>query len=202
MRLSRDRAVELFRSYLPLLLMGLVVLAARSSLADHYIVPSSSMEPTLVPGDRVFVDKTAYGVRVPFTGFVLGGDRSALRGEVVIFDSPADGTRLIKRVVAVAGDVVDLVDGHLSINGQPLAVDGDGLLEGFGERHARLDLRRGGGPDLTATQVPAGHVLVLGDFRGNSKDSRYFGFVAERSLYAQALGIYYRSEDGVVWKPL
>src|SRR5262249_18311153 len=78
--------------------------AARSSLADPYYVPSGSMENSLIPGDRVFVDKTAYGFRIPLTKIDLFGARTPERGEIAVFDSPRDGTRLIKRIVAIGGD--------------------------------------------------------------------------------------------------
>ena len=95
------------------------VTAARSSLADHYYVPSGSMEYSLLPGDRVLVDKTAYGFRIPLTKIDVFGDTTPERGDVAVFDSPRDGTRLIKRIVAIGGDTVSLVEGRLSINGLP-----------------------------------------------------------------------------------
>lgn len=186
----------------PVLVVALVVLAGRSSLADHYVVPSGSMVHTLLPGDRVFVDKAAYGLRIPFTGIVVRGGDAPARGDVVIFDSPEDGTRLIKRVVAVGGDVVELRAGHLSINGAPLAEAGDPDREQIGDAVVDLDLRFGGGPDIAPTTIPPDHVLVLGDARGNSRDSRYFGAIPAGELYARASNIYYRSEDGFVWLPL
>src|SRR5690606_7702643 len=121
------------------------VTAGRSSLADHYYVPSGSMENSLIPGDRVVVDKTAYGFRIPLTKIDSFGARTPERGEVAVFDSPNDGTRLIKRIVAIGGDVVNLVDGQLSINGKPL---GDSKVEHFGVRAANLNLDDGGGPEL------------------------------------------------------
>lgn len=117
----------------------------RSSLADHYHVPTGSMEDSLVPGDRVLVDKTAYGLRVPLTTLDVYGSRSPNRGEIAVFDSPVDGTRLIKRIVAVGGDAVALEDGRVSINGEPL---GSVAVERFGDREALLNLRDGGGPDI------------------------------------------------------
>jgi signal peptidase I len=185
-----------------LISLGIVlalVTAARSSLADHYYVPSGSMEHSLVPGDRVIVDKTAYGVRIPLTKIDLFGAASPERGEIAVFDSPEDGTRLIKRIVAVGGDVVSLVDGQLTINGHPL---GDGDLERFGGRSALLNLRDGGGPDIDELTVPPGMVLAMGDHRGNSRDGRYFGLIPERELFGRAVGIYYRRGEGFVWKPL
>ena len=175
------------------------VTVARSSLADHYYVPSGSMENSLVPGDRVFVDKTAYGFRIPLTKIDLFGSSTPGRGEIAVFDSPQDGTRLIKRIVAIGGDKVTLVNGQLAINGEAL---GDRELEHFGDRNALLNLRDGGGPNVTDLQVPPGMVLAMGDHRGNSNDGRFFGLIDERELFGRAVGIYYRRGDGFTWKPL
>lgn len=183
-------------------LIALVVLAARSSLADHYVVPSSSMEYALLPGDRVFVDKRAYGLRVPFAPWELREGSSPAPGEIVIFDSPESGTRMIKRVVAVGGDEVELRAGRLSVNGRALAAPGDPVLERFGAHEAHLNLSLGGGLDLGPVRVPEGHVLVLGDFRGNSRDGRVFGFLPEDRIYARALAVYLRRGAGLLWERL
>ncbi len=172
------------------LLFMFALLVARSSFADHYVVPSGSMEQTLFPGDRVAVDKRAYGLRVPFTLVkIIHGD-APTRGDVIIFDAPDDGTRLIKRIVAIGGDRLEVHYGHAFVNGLP------------GDARAALELRLGGGPDVGPVRVPAGHVFVMGDFRGNSRDSRFFGFVREDAIYAKASRVYYRSGEGLVWKPL
>ena len=175
------------------------VTVARSSLADHYYVPSGSMEYSLMPGDRVIVDKTAYGVRIPLTKIDMFGAATPRRGDIAVFDSPRDGTRLIKRIVAIGGDSVSLVKGQLTINGQPL---GDDRVEHFGDRNALLDMDDGGGPDIHDMQIPPGKVLAIGDHRGNSLDGRFWGLIDERELFGRAIAIYYRSNDGFVWKPL
>lgn len=192
---------ERIREYLPVLVTAVLLVAARSSLADHYVVPSGSMEPTLVPGDRVLVDKRAHGLRVPFTRLELTRGAPVARGEIVVFDAPDDGTRLIKRVVAVGGDFVAVRDGRVFVNGEPVS-GGHGGLESYGDRTVRLDLRLGGGPDLPPTRVPEGRLLMLGDARGNSRDGRWFGFVREDDVYAHALGVYFRSGEGLVWRTL
>ncbi len=176
-----------------------LVTAGRSSLADHYYVPSESMENSLMPGDRVFVDKTAYGVRIPLTKIDVFGEHTPKRGDIAVFNSPEDGTRLIKRIVAVGGDVVALHDGQLSINGHPL---GNRELEWFGGRQALLNLDRGGGPIIDTRVMPPGMVLALGDHRGDSKDGRYWGLINERELFGRAVAIYYRKGEGFMWKPL
>jgi len=164
------------------------MLAARSAIADHYVVPSGSMEPAFFPGDRVAVDKRAYGVRLPFTLTHLTVGNAPARGDVVVFDAPDDGTRLIKRIVAVGGDVITVHDGHVSIDGREL------------DAAPAPKLTSGGGPDVRDVRVPEGHVFVMGDFRGNSRDSRYFGFVRADRIYARALGIYWRTGEGLTWR--
>lgn len=187
---------------LPLVLMLLLLGAARSSFANHYHVPSSSMEPTLEPGDRVLVDMSAYGVRLPFTKIRPFRNAMPRPGDVAIFDSPSDGVLMIKRVVAVAGDQVELTNGALTINGRRLAGPVAAANERFGDREIHIRLDRGGGPDIARTRVPDGHVLALGDYRGNSIDSRYYGFIPTSELYGRATRVYYRRNEGLVWKPL
>lgn len=182
--------------------MVLLLTVARSSFANHYQVPSGSMQPTLMPGDRVAVNMMAYGVRVPFTDIELVDLGEPAPGDVVVFKSPTDGTRLIKRVVAVGGDTVAVVDGRLWIDGRPLHDVDAADIEHFGARDVRLDLRDGGGPDLATTTIPAGMALVLGDHRGNSQDGRFFGLVPMKSLYARASAVYYRSGEGFGWTRL
>ena len=88
------------------------VTAARSSLADHYYVPSGSMQYTLMDHDRVIVNKMSYGLRIPLTKIEIFGSSTPERGDIAVFDSPEDGTtRLIKRIVAIGGDRVSVVDG-------------------------------------------------------------------------------------------
>jgi signal peptidase I len=175
------------------------VTAARSSLADHYYVPSGSMQYTLMDHDRVIVNKMAYGFRIPLTKIDIFGSSTPTRGDIAVFDSPEDGkTRLIKRVVAIGGDRVSVKNGQLSINGRPL---GDRRVEHFGDREALLNLTNGGGPDYEGV-VPEGMVLVMGDNRGNSNDGRKFGLIRERELFGRAVAIYYRRGEGFTWIPL
>jgi len=172
------------------LLFVFALLVVRSSFADHYVVPSGSMEQTLFPGDRVVVDKQAYGLRIPFSLVKITHGDAPARGDVIIFDAPDDRTRLIKRIVAITGDRLEVRDGRVFVNGLP------------GDTKAALELRLGGGPDVAPVRVPAGHVFVMGDFRGSSRDSRFFGFVREDEIYARASRVYYRAGDGFIWKPL
>ncbi|MQP76556.1 signal peptidase I [Stenotrophomonas sp. MYb238] len=188
------------REALPLAAMLLLLGAARDTLANHYQVPSGSMQPTLQPGDHVAVDMRAYGLRLPFTGIRLLDTGHPQRGDVAVFDSPADGTRLIKRVVAVAGDRVELHGGYLRINGRPLRLEP--RQEAFGGKQVTLDLDAGGGPDIDGITVPEGKLLVLGDHRGDSFDGRFFGLVDADTVYGKARAVFWRRGEGMAWRAL
>ena len=200
---GRGKRSQWLRSELPqLVLLLLLMAAARDSLANHYRVPSASMEYTLQVGDRVAVDMRAYGLRLPFTALQLMQTGTPQRGDIAVFNSPRDGTRLIKRVAAVAGDRVELVDGRLHVNGVPMAAQ-DGMDTELVRGHrALLNLQYGGGPEIHGLVVPRGQVLMLGDARGNSLDGRYFGLVPARSLFGRAVAVYYRRDEGLGWKQL
>jgi len=195
-------ALRILHDWIPSLVLISFMLIARSTLADHYYVPSGSMEPTLMPGDHVVVNKSAYGLRVPFTNQVIALQEDPQRGDVVIFDSPENDVRLIKRVVAVGGDEVSVIKGRVLINGRYLVTPQNPVVEIYGSREARLNLADGGGPDLPVTRVPEGHVLVLGDHRGNSHDGRFFGTVPASELYGRATGVFLRQSHGLVWQAL
>ncbi len=151
--------------------------SARASFADHYRVPSGSMEPTVQVADHVLVMKAAYGLRVPLTDTYVIGPRTPTRGDVVVLSSPEDSQVLLKRVVAVGGDQVEVRDGRVLVTR-----DGQRLQEGY-----PVTLAAGTGPDLAAARVPDGKLLVLGDNRGNSHDGRVFGWVDERAVLGRAL---------------
>lgn len=165
----------------------------RSAVADWNVVPSGSMLPTIRIGDRIFVNRAAYDLRVPFTHHSLIHIADPRRGDIVIADSSAAGERLVKRVIGVPGDIVALRANVLWVNGKradyaPAAVEGIAAdrgdpasyaSEGLGRMHHLVRLSRWPGPVSTfgPVTVPAGRYLLMGDNRDNSMDSRYFGFV-------------------------
>jgi signal peptidase I len=199
----RPRSRSLLRDVVPVLAAVAVVLVARSSFADHYVVPSGSMEPTVQVGDQVCVSKIAYGLRVPVSHEYVLRNQGPARGDVVVLSSPTDGEVLLKRVVAVPGDIVEVQDGRVTTNGVPAPVteqDG-GLVEQLGGHAHPLGAAYGGGPDFGPTRVPPDRFLVLGDNRGNSRDGRFFGWVARDAILGRALAVCLR--DGMpVWQPL
>jgi signal peptidase I len=186
------------------LVAGATVLVTRASFADHYHVPSGSMEPTVDVGDHVCVDKRAYGVRLPLSqNYVLHGADPA-RGDVVVLASPDDGDVLLKRVVAVPGDEVAVVGGRVTIDGAAVPVREvreTGLVEELLGRPHHLGSEFGGGPDFGPARVPEGRYLVLGDNRGNSRDGRFFGWIARDAILGRAVSVCVRG--GVpAWRPL
>jgi signal peptidase I len=188
------------------LFIGLM-LVFRSAVADWNLVPSSSMNPTLISGDRVMVNKLAYSLRVPFTLQQIASWGSPARGDVITFDSPKDEVNLIKRVAAIAGDVVAMHNNTLTINGQvmerklvdpsrTIPTESGALLaevwtEQLGAKQievARI-VAMNRNVAFEAVQVPAGHVLVLGDSRDNSNDSRFIGFIDVHRVTGQAVRV-------------
>lgn len=193
----------------PLALPLLLITAAKSALADINYVPTGSMKPTIVEGDVVFINKLAYDLRVPFTFARVAQWSEPARGEIVVCFSPADGMRLVKRIVGVPGDTVELRRDVLFLNGvrqayAPLAEAATEDLppaeraaavfarETLGTRaHAVMALP--GRPalrDFGPITVPAGHFFVMGDNRDNSNDSRFFGFVPRRQIVGEAKAVF------------
>ncbi|MFT4810967.1 MAG: signal peptidase I [Paraglaciecola sp.] len=174
------------------LLFALVLFASRSSFADWYLVPTGSMQPTIVEGDRIFVDKMAYRLEVPFTDIEIMQTGQPKRGDIVVFNSEKAGNRLVKRLIGEPGDRVAMLDNKLIINGeQILYEDSDnqlhkteylGNVAHFVQFIPVAKVRDNFAPVI----VPKGHYLVLGDNRNNSADSRYYGFVPAIEIQGKA----------------
>jgi signal peptidase I len=191
----------------PMVVAVLVMGSFRSAIADWNDVPSGSMKPTLLEGDRIFVNRMAYDVRVPFVGWPLVHRRDPERGDIVVLWSPVDGRRLVKRAVAVPGDTVEVRGGRLYLNGvvahyeplvgeplrriDPASLDGGDLaLERVGDKaHAVMASGGPGGRDFSATVVPPGQYFLVGDHRDNSYDSRAWGFAPRDNIIGQATAI-------------
>ncbi len=145
------------------IMLALVVVVVRLVLLEPFSIPSSSMAPTLLPGDRVLVDKitsrSAHPRRRDLVVFVRAGDP----------EGPS-----LKRVVGVAGDRIEIRNGILSVNDRPI-------------RERYVDYRRVGSAFYGPVRVAAGRVFVLGDKRANSRDSRVFGSVPKRDLVGRAV---------------
>ena len=194
-RIGYDRSVSFRRQLLGMVRVAAIVstvMGARTSLADHYYVPSGSMEPTVAVGDRLLVNKLAYDLRLPFTSVRLWARADPARGDMVVFPSPESGETLVKRVIAVPGDEVTVRDGQVSLNGRQVALKagGDTLIEQLAGHPHPLSLRAGGGPDFGPVRLPASRYLVMGDNRGNSHDGRSFGLVDRAAFRGRVEGLY------------
>src|SRR6478672_11899482 len=107
---------KVFEEIKVFVLMLLVVSSLRSALADWNDVPTGSMKPTIQEGDRVVVNKLAYDLKVPFTTFEVFKWADPQRGDIVVLFSPVDGTRLVKRVIGVQGDRIEMRENQLFVN--------------------------------------------------------------------------------------
>ncbi|WP_293749903.1 signal peptidase I [uncultured Paraglaciecola sp.] len=175
-----------------IVLFALVLFASRSSFADWYVVPTGSMLPTIVEGDRIFVDKMAYRLEVPFTDIEIMQTGEPKRGDIVVFNSEKAGNRLVKRLIGEPGDRVAMSQNRLTINGVEVTYS---ARKNTFQKTEHLDNvehvvqflpvaeTRDSFAEVT---VPQGHYLVLGDNRNNSADSRYYGFVPAIEIQGRA----------------
>jgi signal peptidase I len=203
---GRRGVARALRSQAPGLAVAVgVALFLRAFVVEAFVIPSGSMIPTLEVGDRIFVDKSIYGLMLPLAQRKLTAGRMPERGEVAVF-VPVDrqGDDLIKRVVAVGGDTVELRANLLVINGRavsrralpgPCTVDGEpcaAFEETLDGRRYRVLQHEGSPPvDFGPLRVPAGHVFLLGDNRDNSADSRAWGSLPREHLKGRALFVWF-----------
>jgi signal peptidase I len=194
----------LLREIRQLALLAAIILTGRSVLADWYQVPTGSMKPTILEGDRVFVWKFAYQIRVPFTSIRLFQTSPPKRGDVVVIRNP-DGGRVpfVKRVIGLPGDVVELKNEVLYLNGTAQQLDlkpwprdphSEEVLVGtetLGSRVHPIRIL----PDRPAARnfgpitVPQGEVFLMGDNRDESRDGRFFGTRPFSDLLGRAVGV-------------
>lgn len=192
----------------PLIIVIAIVSTFRSAIADWNDVPTQSMEPSILVGDRIFVNKLAYDLKVPFTTWPVARWSQPQVGDIVVFFHPQTGKRMVKRVLGTPGDRVQMLDNALVINGervtyQPasLSVEDQALLTdpgpyGFmseqlgGESHPVMTQpRRRSRRSFSQVTVPRGQYLMLGDNRDNSGDWRVFGFVDENLIMGEVVGL-------------
>jgi signal peptidase I len=196
-----------------------VALVLRSFVVEAYQIPSGSMIPTLEVGDRIWVNKLIYGVRLPFTDIKIGTHyRPPRRGEIIVFSHPNDPDKdLIKRVVAVAGDTIEMRDNVVYVNGVATARVHDGVHH-YWDKHEETDQwfegdadawretigaanfvtfhsLDGGNSSYEPKHVPPDSLFVMGDNRDNSSDSRYWGFVPLNLVRGRAMVVWLSSGE-------
>lgn len=202
---SNKKFLSFLHSNKKFLIFILLMSVFRSAVADWYSVPTGSMKPTIQEGDRIIVNKIAYDVRLPFTNVSLLSITTPKRGEIIVFESDAADLRLIKRVIGLPGDVVEMNNEIVKVNGQRLSYKDsqtyihqansaeittstekiDNVLHSINIDNAASNRLSNFAP----VTVPAGHYLVLGDNRRHSADSRVYGFIPHQELRGKATAI-------------
>ena len=149
-----------------------LALVIRTFIVAPFKIPSGSMHPTLIEGDRILVNKFLYRFRPP------------RRGEIVVFHFPEDPKRpFIKRLAGLGGDAMEIHDGRVLVNGQP---EESPIMQGFHYYNQGQY-----GQDAHPVTVPEHNYFVLGDNSGSSHDSRFWGFVTERLMIGRAMCIFW-----------
>jgi signal peptidase I len=192
--------VDFSRSFFPVIL---VVLILRSFIVEPFRIPSSSMEPTLYPGDFILVNKFSFGVRLPVIHTKILDTGEPERGDVTVFRYPQNpSVAYIKRIIGVPGDHLEYRDKQLYINGVPVSQEelpatmpdsapGYRILEEhLGDREYLTKVSKHRSSSGWEGEVPAGHYFALGDNRDDSRDSRYWGFLPEENLIGKAFLIW------------
>lgn len=185
----------------PLLIVFLLLTCFRSTVADWNDVPTGSMEPTILPGDRIAVNKLSYDLKIPFTDIPMLKWGNPERGDIVVFIEPESGMRMVKRVIGVPGDTIELRNRQLIINDSPVRYKMDGDTPEFaqvdqvvedlpGKKHM-IQVRpyKPNLPSFDPKIVPEDMFFVMGDNRDNSRDSRVFGFVPRNAVVGRSFGV-------------
>jgi signal peptidase I len=188
--------LKLWKENKSLLVFISLMLVFRSAVADWNDVPTGSMKPTIVEGDRIFINKMAYDIRVPFTHISLVKLAEPQPNDIIIFDSVASDKRLVKRVIGVPGDKISMRNNQLFINGQAIAYEAK--EKSIASHHESNEIINGQShtirlnnvasqlANFTTVTVPTDRYLVLGDNRDNSADSRVIGFVPRNEIIGRS----------------
>ena len=192
----KGRLLKAWYEYRGFAVFIVLMLIFRSALADWNVVPTGSMKPTILEGDRILVNKLAYDFRIPLTRISLYKFADPRRGDIVVFDSKAANTRLVKRVIGLPGDTVEMRDNRLIINGIAARYSDIGhepdvtfATESYLDVAHKIELARTGVSRFSTfgpVSVPKDCYLVLGDNRDNSADSRFYGFIPRDEIVGNA----------------
>jgi len=154
----------------------------RTFFFQIYKIPTTSMVPVLVPGDKIFVSKLTYGPKIPFTPLRIPGFRKPKRFDIVVFVPPIATERnkaYIKRLIGLPGDKIELRDGNIHINGK--MVVNPKIARNYYYNQGEYGVRG------KETIVPEGKYFFLGDNSISSKDSREWGFADEKDIIGKAV---------------
>lgn len=186
--MEKDSKKRVIRETIEAIVIALVLaLFIRTFVVQAFKIPSGSMEPTLLIGDHLLVNKFIYGIPIPFTDIKLFPFKRPGRGDVIVFDFPEDPRKdFIKRVIAVEGDTVEIRDKRVYINGKPVE-DPHAFFAEETILPKGMEQRDNFGP----VTVPKDSLFMMGDNRDRSYDSRYWGFVDIKKVEGKAWIIYW-----------
>ena len=187
---ARDkiRKKSVFREYAEAAAIAvLLALFIRTFVVQAFKIPSGSMEPTLLVGDHILVNKFMYGIKMPLIRKTLIPISEPHRNDVIVFIYPLDKSKdFIKRVIGLPGDKIEIIDKRIYINGN-LHQDRHGYYSDRANSNAQSSVKNRFGP----VKVPEHHLFVMGDNRNHSYDSRFWGFVPIQSVKGKAFIIYW-----------
>lgn len=227
---AEEHGARLWEQVATVALAVLLAFSMRACVIEPFRIPSGSMLPTLLIGDHLFVNKFAYGMPIPFTHWRLPSLREPARGDVIVFTVATDGLRtmpadrhpelpreqFVKRIIGVAGDRIEFVEGDLLLNGAPVPQrrEPDGVTDERGqlldafvvnlpERSFRVlkdpSMRRLSPDSLV---VEPGRYFVMGDNRDHSEDSRFWGTVRRDEIRGPAVVLYWSWDFQGSWADL
>lgn len=182
---SETRKKSVIRDWIESIIIAFILaMVIRAFVVQAFKIPTGSMRPTLLEGDIIMVNKFLYGAKIPFTGLRLPKIRQPSRGDVIVFIYPENPKKdFVKRLAALPGEIVEIKNGTIYINDQPL------IEPLFSQRYYynRGDFAKVG----HKITVPKDSYFVLGDNSVSSQDSRYWGFVPAKNILGKAILIYW-----------
>jgi signal peptidase I len=179
---------SILREYVEAIVFALLLaLIIRAFVIQAFKVDSGSMNPTLIEGDRMLVNKLIYGTRVPFSDVKLFPIREPKRGDIVVFEYPNDRrVHYIKRLIGLPGDKLKIEDKILYINGERFEVENAQFKDAM-----IMPSVAGPRDNFDSITVPPNSFFMMGDNRDNSSDSRYWGYVDKSEIVGNAFMIYW-----------
>jgi signal peptidase I len=204
--------VSFWRENRKFLLILASIVCFKSAVADLNSISGRSMQPTLLDGDKVWVNKLAYDVKLPFTGISVLALAEPTRGDIVIIDSEVAGKRLVKRIIGRPGDTVYMRNNLLVVNDEVVdyevvteSREGTIIIEHlFDETYQALLSTQGANRSTRSygpAQVPDDHFFVLGDNRDNSADSRLYNFIPRDQIVGRSSSVVFSMDSDHAFRP-
>ncbi|MEA3240023.1 MAG: signal peptidase I [Pseudomonadota bacterium] len=184
--MTAKRKMGIVREYAESIIIAIIIaLFIRAFIVQAFKIPSGSMEPTLLIGDHLLVNKFKYGVHIPFTEIKFFDYHKPQRGDIIVFTYPVDQSKdFIKRVIGLPGETIEIRKKKIYINNKLFA----GSYGTYRDPDTVTKVPR---DNFGPVVVPENHVFVMGDNRDRSYDSRFWGFVEHGKIKGKAWIIYW-----------